>query len=96
MAALKHLTPILQECHYVFVHISDVGSVPLSKVLCMFREKETVIAVMLEANAKASGLAFTHVAARITLEVPSALAKSSCRPDDAASLSVDPRRGVLG
>ncbi|UEQ79016.1 ACT domain-containing protein [Chryseobacterium arthrosphaerae] len=71
---LKNLNPALNEGKYVYCTVSDIDVIPMSKILFLFKETESVTIVLKKEDAEALNLVFSYVASWITLEVHSSLA----------------------
>ncbi|OCA75796.1 ACT domain-containing protein [Chryseobacterium arthrosphaerae] len=71
---LKNLNPSLNEGKYVYCTVSDIDVIPMSKILFLFKETESVTIVLKKEDAEALNLVFSYVASWITLEVHSSLA----------------------
>ncbi|WP_160136115.1 ACT domain-containing protein [Chryseobacterium sp. c4a] len=70
---LKNLNPSLNEGKYVYCKVDTIDEIPLSKVLFLFREEESVTVVVKKEDAEELKLDFSYVASWITLEVHSSL-----------------------
>lgn len=71
---LKNLNPLLNEGKYVYCKVDMIDEIPLSKVLFLFRETESITLVLKKEDAEELNLEFSYVASWITLEVHSSLA----------------------
>lgn len=70
---IRTMQPVLQPGTYVFCTVNQLSSTLSEQVLMMFREREGITVIVLEADAMALGLPYSYVAAWITLQVHSAL-----------------------
>ncbi|HCN51393.1 MAG TPA: acetyltransferase [Chryseobacterium sp.] len=70
---LKNLNPALNEGKYVYCTVNDIDTIPMSKILFLFKETESVTIVLKKEDAEALNLDFSYVASWITLEVHSSL-----------------------
>lgn len=70
---LKNLNPALNEGKYVYCTVNDIDTIPMSKILFLFKETESVTIVIKKEDAEALNLDFSYVASWITLEVHSSL-----------------------
>lgn len=70
---LKNLNPALNEGKYVYCTVNDIDTIPMSKILFLFKETESVTMVLKKEDAEALNLDFSYVASWITLEVHSSL-----------------------
>ncbi|WP_343680079.1 ACT domain-containing protein [Chryseobacterium arthrosphaerae] len=71
---LKNLNPALNEGKYVYCTVSDIDVIPMSNILFLFKEAESITIVLKKEDAEALNLSFSYVASWITLEVHSSLA----------------------
>lgn len=67
------MTPLLQEGEYVFCTVADPGQIDLRDVIGTFREKEGITLILPRETADRLQLAYTYIAAWITLTVHSSL-----------------------
>jgi len=70
---LKNLNPLLNEGKYVYCKVDDIDTIPLSKILFLFKEAESITIVLKKEEAETLNLEFSYVASWITLEVHSSL-----------------------
>lgn len=70
---LKTMDPVLNEGKYVFCVAHDLAQVDASQLICSFREKEGLTAVITLKEAERLDLEYSFVAAWITLNVHSSL-----------------------
>ena len=70
---LRTMKPELQRGDYVFCLVNDLGTVPLSEAVLMFKENEGITVIVSKELADRSGLSYSFVAAWITLTVHSSL-----------------------
>ncbi|WP_047097740.1 ACT domain-containing protein [Chryseobacterium lactis] len=70
---LKNLNPALNEGKYVYCTVNEIDTIPMSKILFLFKETESVTMVLKKEDAEALNLDFSYVASWITLEVHSSL-----------------------
>jgi hypothetical protein len=70
---LKNITPVLNEGDYVFCTIDDPGMIDIKKVICFFKEAEAFTIIIKKSIADELGLAYSYVAAWISLTVHSSL-----------------------
>ena len=70
---LKNLNPALNEGKYVYCTVNEIETIPMSKILFLFKETESVTIVLKKEDAEALNLDFSYVASWITLEVHSSL-----------------------
>lgn len=70
---LKNLNPALNEGKYVYCTVSDIDVIPMSNILFLFKEAESITIVLKKEDAEALNLSFSYVASWITLEVHSSL-----------------------
>lgn len=70
---MKNMTPFLNEGDYVFCAIETPDSIDLSNALCFFRELEAYTVIIEKSLADEQGLAYSFVAAWITLTIHSSL-----------------------
>lgn len=70
---LKNLNPALNEGKYVYCTVNDIDTIPMSKILFLFKETESVTIVLKKEDAEALNLDFSYIASWITLEVHSSL-----------------------
>ncbi|MEE6127817.1 ACT domain-containing protein [Chryseobacterium arthrosphaerae] len=71
---LKNLNPALNEGKYVYCTVDNIEAIPLSNILFLFKEAESITIVLKKEDAEALNLSFSYVASWITLEVHSSLA----------------------
>lgn len=72
-ALLKNMTPILNEGEYVFCTVKEITMIDTNKVICFFKEAEAYTIIIKKSLADELGLAYSFVAAWITLTVHSSL-----------------------
>ncbi|REC62925.1 acetyltransferase [Chryseobacterium pennae] len=70
---LKNLNPSLNEGRYVYCTVENIDKIPLSKILFLFKEIESITVVVKKEDAEELNLGFSYVASWITLEVHSSL-----------------------
>lgn len=70
---LKNLNPSLNKGKYVYCTIDSIDKIPLSKILFLFKETESITIVVKKEDAEELNLDFSYVASWITLEVHSSL-----------------------
>lgn len=70
---LKNLNPSLNEGKYVYCTVDNIEVIPLSNILFLFKEAESITIVLKKEDAEALNLSFSYVASWITLEVHSSL-----------------------
>lgn len=70
---LKNMTPQLQEGEYVFCTVPDNQAIDIKDILGSFREEEGVTLILSRKTADRLQLAYTYIAAWITLKVHSSL-----------------------
>ncbi|MEJ5105141.1 ACT domain-containing protein [Chryseobacterium sp. MYb328] len=70
---LKNLNPSLNEGKYVYCTVENIDKIPLSKILFLFKEIESITVVVKKEDAEELNLGFSYVASWITLEVHSSL-----------------------
>lgn len=70
---LKNLNPALNEGKYVYCTVDNIEKIPLSKILFLFKETESITVVVTKEDAEELNLSFSYVASWITLEVHSSL-----------------------
>ena len=72
-ALLTNMTPHLNEGEYVFCTVDKIEKMDLNKVLGIFKEAEAVTVIINKSLADKLGLAYSYIAAWITLTVHSSL-----------------------
>jgi uncharacterized protein len=72
-ALLKNMTPTLNEGDYVFCTIEELDRIDINKAVCFFKEAEAFTIIINKSMADELGLAYSYVAAWITLKVHSSL-----------------------
>lgn len=70
---LKNLNPTLNEGKYVYCTVDNIDKISLSKILFLFKERESITVVVKKEDAEELNLGFSYVASWITLEVHSSL-----------------------
>ncbi|MDN3691377.1 ACT domain-containing protein [Chryseobacterium tructae] len=70
---LKNLNPSLNKGKYVYCTVDSIDKIPLSKILFLFKETESITIVVKKEDAEELNLDFSYVASWITLEVHSSL-----------------------
>jgi hypothetical protein len=70
---LKNLNPSLNEGEYVYCTVDNIDKIPLSKILFIFKEKESITIIIKKEYAEELNLNFSYVASWITLNVHSSL-----------------------
>jgi hypothetical protein len=70
---LKNLNPSLNEGEYVYCTVDNIDKIPLSKILFLFKEKESITIIIKKEYAEELNLNFSYVASWITLNVHSSL-----------------------
>jgi hypothetical protein len=70
---LKTMTPVLNNGDYVFCTVENIHNIPTDQILAFFREQEGITIIIKKELADNLGLAYTFVAAWITLTVHSSL-----------------------
>lgn len=71
---LAGMAPRLHADDYVFTTVTDASAIPRGVAICEFREEEGITLVLARKEADRLGLAYSFVAAWITLTVHSSLA----------------------
>jgi len=70
---LQTMKPALHAGNYVFCSVADTAVVPADEIILLFKETEGITLIIKKETADAAGLAYTFVAAWITLTVHSSL-----------------------
>jgi hypothetical protein len=70
---LQNMTPQLNEGDYVFCTVDKVSDIDIEKVISIFKEAEAFTIIIKKSMADELGLAYSYVAAWITLTVHSSL-----------------------
>jgi hypothetical protein len=70
---IKSMTPKLNEGDYVFCTVKEPGTIDVNEVVGVFKEEEAFTVIMKKSMADELGLAYSYVAAWITLTVHSSL-----------------------
>jgi len=70
---LKTMTPLLNDGDYVFCTTDNLGAIPQNDIISFFKEAEGFTIVIEKSVADTYRLAYTYVAAWITLTVHSSL-----------------------
>ena len=68
-----NLNPSLNEGEYVYCTVDNIDKIPLSKILFLFKEKESITIIIKKEYAEELNLNFSYVASWITLNVHSSL-----------------------
>ena len=70
---LKTMTPILNDGDYVFCTVENIHNIPINNIISFFSEQEGMTIIIKKELADELGLAYSYVAAWITLTVHSSL-----------------------
>lgn len=70
---LQHMQPVLNNGEYVFCTVDDISKADVQLIIALFKENEAVTLILPKKVADDMGLAYTYVAAWITLHVHSSL-----------------------
>jgi uncharacterized protein len=70
---LRFMQPVLNSGDYVFCTVADISAVDMDAVLFLFKETEAITVVTTRATADRLKLAYSFVAAWITLTIHSSL-----------------------
>jgi hypothetical protein len=72
-ALIKNVKPQVHPGQFVFVIVPEIGDIPVSKILALFREEEGFTLIMKRITADKLDLEYSFIAAWITLNVHSSL-----------------------
>jgi hypothetical protein len=72
-ALIKNVKPQVHPGQFVFVVVPEIGDIPVSEILALFREEEGFTIIMKRKTADKLDLEYSFIAAWITLNVHSSL-----------------------
>lgn len=72
-ALIKNVKPQLHPGRFVFVVVPEIGNIPVSEVIALFREEEGFTLILKRKTADKLDLEYSFIAAWITLNVHSSL-----------------------
>ncbi|WP_114936559.1 ACT domain-containing protein [Mucilaginibacter endophyticus] len=70
---LKNMTPVLHEGDYVYCTTSSLSNINTDNIIAFFKEKEAFTLILKKETADKLNLAYTYIAAWITLTIHSSL-----------------------
>lgn len=72
-ALIKNVKPQLHPGQFVFVIVPEIGTIPVSEVIALFREEEGFTLILKRKTADKLDIEYSFIAAWITLNVHSSL-----------------------
>jgi hypothetical protein len=70
---LKNMTPVLNECEYVYCTATSLNNINTDDIIAFFKEEESLTLILKKETADKLNLEYSYVAAWITLTVHSSL-----------------------